>query len=365
MFVRLKSIKWFAFVALLLLPTSSAQGADHVESPALQGMGDVDINDLFLFRATDPDKSVMILTVNPFAGSISGDSFNTDASYEFQFDNDGDSVPDITYSTTFSPVAGGRQTYSVDRTDSAGTTNIANGITGTPTPTNNGGVVQAGLFDDPFLFRSPADVSAIVLELPNTDFFGVTSSVGAQAVTTLNGVRQDRAARPAIATILLSTPRKDDFNAGDPINDLEEFGAEINAEIARRSNQAIADAVTPRLLPDLLTYDASNDGGYFNGRRLDDDALGASLRLFSEGVFPENISGAGGPFRDVFPYLFRLNATLDLGDVNLDGVVNFEDIAPFIRVLMNGEFQPEADCDESEAVDFSDIAAFIAILTGN
>ena len=54
-----------------------------------------------------------------------------------------------------------------------------------------------------------------------------------------------------------------------------------------------------------------------------------------------------------------------LGDVNLDGAVSFLDIAPFISVLSSGEFQAEADCDESEVVNFLDISPFIAILTGS
>lgn len=54
-----------------------------------------------------------------------------------------------------------------------------------------------------------------------------------------------------------------------------------------------------------------------------------------------------------------------LGDVNLDGTVNFLDISPFIAVLTSGMFQAEADCDTSGAVNFLDISPFIAILTGS
>ena len=63
--------------------------------------------------------------------------------------------------------------------------------------------------------------------------------------------------------------------------------------------------------------------------------------------------------------VFRLNsidATL-VGDVNLDGEVNFFDIAPFIEFLLSGEFQAEADVDSSGGVNFADIGPFIAILS--
>ena len=52
-----------------------------------------------------------------------------------------------------------------------------------------------------------------------------------------------------------------------------------------------------------------------------------------------------------------------LGDVNLDGVVNFLDISSFIGVLSAGGFQAEADCNEDGSVNFLDISVFISILS--
>lgn len=51
-----------------------------------------------------------------------------------------------------------------------------------------------------------------------------------------------------------------------------------------------------------------------------------------------------------------------LGDVNLDGTVNFLDISPFIQRLSAGQFQAEADIDQNGAVNFLDISGFIALL---
>ena len=51
-----------------------------------------------------------------------------------------------------------------------------------------------------------------------------------------------------------------------------------------------------------------------------------------------------------------------LGDVNLDGIVNFLDIAPFISRLSTSDFQFEADIDGNGTVNFLDIAPFIGIL---
>jgi len=52
-----------------------------------------------------------------------------------------------------------------------------------------------------------------------------------------------------------------------------------------------------------------------------------------------------------------------LGDCNLDGVVNFLDIEPFISILFNNDYVAEADMDEDGDVDFSDIIPFIPILS--
>ena len=53
------------------------------------------------------------------------------------------------------------------------------------------------------------------------------------------------------------------------------------------------------------------------------------------------------------------------GDLNLDGMVTFLDINPFIGVLSANEFQAEADCNCDGLVSFLDINPFIQILAGN
>ena len=51
-----------------------------------------------------------------------------------------------------------------------------------------------------------------------------------------------------------------------------------------------------------------------------------------------------------------------LGDVSLDGVVDFFDIQPFIDVLLGDAYLTEADIDQNAVVDFFDIQPFIDIL---
>ena len=59
---------------------------------------------------------------------------------------------------------------------------------------------------------------------------------------------------------------------------------------------------------------------------------------------------------------FTADSPVLLGDVNMDGVVDFSDIPAFIAILQSGGFKAEADIDDNGVVDFADIPAFIAIL---
>ena len=55
--------------------------------------------------------------------------------------------------------------------------------------------------------------------------------------------------------------------------------------------------------------------------------------------------------------------SLLLGDANLDGKVDFSDIAPFITFLSSGGYLREVDFDNNGEIDFSDIAPFIVVLS--
>ena len=64
----------------------------------------------------------------------------------------------------------------------------------------------------------------------------------------------------------------------------------------------------------------------------------------------------------------RLNLVAEptlLGDINLDGVVNFLDIPQFVSLLTTRTFQTEADIDQSGEVNFLDISPFVELLIGS
>ena len=100
-------------------------------------------------------------------------------------------------------------------------------------------------------------------------------------------------------------------------------------------------------------------------------------RIQIEAITPGNIELAAGPNDlgianeyDLLQSVFtRVNISVGgevlLGDVSLDGMVDFQDITYFINRLASGDYQAEADCNEDTSVDFLDIPFFIDILAGN
>ena len=90
-------------------------------------------------------------------------------------------------------------------------------------------------------------------------------------------------------------------------------------------------------------------------------ALPTPAILAQDAVDITFIAGDGLSLRG-FALQFSQSSFL-LGDVNLDGVVNFLDISPFIGVLSNQGTQAEADLNQDGVVSFLDISPFIMALT--
>lgn len=73
---------------------------------------------------------------------------------------------------------------------------------------------------------------------------------------------------------------------------------------------------------------------------------------------------SGQPFS--YTYL-TTNASITFfvrGDVNVDGVVNLLDVAPFVDLLSAGTFQAEADVNQDGVVNLLDIQPFVGLLSG-
>ena len=312
-----------AFLSFAIGNISNA--SDHLDAPMVFKDGRLDVNDSYIFQSPeDPDKTIMIMTVNLAAGIMSPNTFNTAAVYELNIDNTGDAIADVTYSFRFGKPRGSNSTLqrlTVRRNGAL----IARGLTGRDVPiqTASGGRVRCDLFDDPFFFDfvgfengfsftgddffAGLNVSAIVIEVPSADLSnGKNQDVSLCARTTINGIQFDRVGRPAINTALIPKEMKNAFNSGFPANDFEDFGNIVQTSIEglNGGDTATAATLTSILLPDVLPSNLADPSGFLNGRGLTDDVIDAELNLLSNGdVTGDMVDSNDVSFKNRFPFL--------------------------------------------------------------
>jgi len=124
---------------------------------------------------------------------------------------------------------------------------------------------------------------------------------------------------------------------------------------------------------EVLTYDdkpfgldrANGSASTFLGEgRHDFQILYANTAAGDGPVLNVVLRGPDGVTRTLSDeFVYTLTESFLLGDCNLDGVVNFLDISPFIVILQAGAFLEEADVNQDGAVNFADITPFIEILS--
>ncbi len=305
--------------------------SDHLDAPFVKTDGRIDLADLYVFHPGSPQdlsKTVLVMTVDPFAGVKSPTNFNPDASYQFNIDTNGDAREDMSYRVQFDG-SGPVQDVLLRCVPAARCGNpgavLARGQTGTTIPVSGGGRLMAGVFDDPFFFDLVAfknslafcpggvghdfflgaNVAAIVLEVP-TSALGPNANIGVWSTTSLPDKGQvDRLGRPAINTVFNHTDAdKDAFNFGKPINDQRDFrGNIVDTLVALGNSSATANALADVLLPDILTVDTSMPTAFLNGRNLADDVIDAELGLISGGAITTDCVANDSTFSSSFPYL--------------------------------------------------------------
>jgi hypothetical protein len=315
----------------LFLTAGTAIAADHGDAPGVRFDARSDINDVYLFKSpTQPNQSVLIMTVSPLAGITGPTTFNPSTFYDFFVDDDGDAVQDQRLRVTFSaPNAAGVQQVTLARRVGDTATKLGEGATGQQIPLTGGGKMQAGIFDDPFFFdliafknafnfNDPGDnffrglnTLAIVVQLPTNSLIGNVddTTFGIWARTFRDGAQVDRMGRPAINTALIPGARKDEFNQSNPDGDRAAFKAAVKKilrETFGRSNPQ-AEGIATALLPDILTYDASNGEGFLNGRKLTDDVIDAELGILTGGGITTDNVDSDNEFQETFPYLGAKN----------------------------------------------------------
>ena len=327
-------------LSLGLVPAINA--ADHLDGPGVANNGAADITDLYAFSTPNGRSTVFILNVNPGAGVLaqSGTTFGSGVKYQIKIDTNGDNKPDVTYLYRFgAPNSMGVQSMKVWRNGHL----VSSGWTGQNNAVRGGGKTTAGLYDDPFFFDLDAfkeevlgasggrtfcdsnktdffkglNVSSMILRVPNRMIGGNHHNVGIWATTSLKKsgqwVQVDQMGRPAINTV---------FNNVDSTHktDREAFNRTVPAEQPQLFGQHVKDVLTALgaadpaglagvLLPDVLTYQTSNAGGFLNGRKLSDDVIDAELNLVTNGAITSDCIGNDSAVSDTaWPYLAPANS---------------------------------------------------------
>jgi hypothetical protein len=326
----------------------------HFDSPTAIADGRLNLCDVYAFGG-GPGSTVLVMSVNPDAGSSSPITFRPDAVYQFALDPDGGVQPRVGLRIRFAePDAHGRQRLQVlhaspsDLWDAGAGDQIGTGITGSESavtfPGLSAGKVWAGLTADPFWADGAAlfaflqaahdgrftpevfaegsnifqgrNVTAIVLEIPDTLLGTGRSSVW--ATITLYGhapARQvSRMGQPMLRPLFFNVPGPDtdQLNAGDPGDDEQRYADRITVTATRLASiaghqapQVHARHVARAFLPDVLGYTPGEPARFWpgdgNGRSLTDDAFGSAITFATGHPIADSVS-PGAPVSK-FPYL--------------------------------------------------------------
>ncbi|MFQ5919438.1 MAG: DUF4331 family protein [Thermoplasmata archaeon] len=299
--------------------------ADHTDPPAVAGLRDRDITDIYAFhppgwgrrRRQRRSKMVLVLAVNPLSPAGTRQFFSDDTEYQILVDTDGDADEDIEIEFEFEEPEGRNQEFEFEiegddwEIEGEGRTNRV--------VREDGIQVFAGLRDDPFFFDlgvlsgtptgkdtfAGSNVSAIVLEVPTKRLTPDGPAIGVWGA--VEGSDQiDRMGRPAISTVLISSGLKNAFNEADPEDDVDDFTADMVNTLTTSFGRSAADAaaIAGILLPDILTVDTSQRTAFLNGRNLDDDVIDTALQVVTGNpAATDGIDANDVRFRRRFPYL--------------------------------------------------------------
>jgi hypothetical protein len=341
--------------------------ADHRDAPTVIIDPAADINDVYAFVNPNTQNVVLAMTVNPFQAPGNPQYFSPEVLYQFKIDNDGDFKEDLVIQATFDNATADQKFTIVGpaKPKKQGTINelikVKSGATDVVTGSANATIVTgsnmkvfAGLIDDPFFFdlvyverlvgilpggpvtRAPGidyfagfNVSVIAIEIPasmlkgakgnSIHVWGTTSRSSATKRSEKSAdkdapsfVQIERMGLPAINTVLIrsgDTPTakgalKDSFNRGEPSTDVKDFKAEVTKQALLLNNDAAyTDTIVGVLLPDVLTLDVTNTGGFLNGRRPQDDVIDAELNVLTHGaVTSDGVNANDKPFLTDFPF---------------------------------------------------------------
>ncbi|HEX9763131.1 MAG TPA: DUF4331 family protein, partial [Acidimicrobiia bacterium] len=128
-------------VAALAIPMTILMAADHLDSPAVSGRPDVDINDVYAFVGSNPNNTVLIMTLSPVASATTRFGAKQNTRYVFRVDQDGDAIEELAYAVEFINQDNGAQRVHVRQVQGNGATSrtpvgrlVGNGLAGATIP---------------------------------------------------------------------------------------------------------------------------------------------------------------------------------------------------------------------------------------
>ena len=204
------------------------------------------------------------------------------------------------------------------------------------------------------------------------DVYGVLGTGASDANVangTTNGLGYDTSELEFVTALI--HPRVSPEGLANFGNGIEPFNI-TNRIAVRNAQMAVSNEASNRSFFETVHLDPNDQTTDNNGNAandfIDDDGIfvpGAS-GLQSDGTHFNGVANEQIGLR--FAAAIGLNPDfvvpeVPLGDVNQDGVLNFLDIAPFIKLLSEGGFSAEADINSDGVVSFLDIAPFIVLLS--
>ena len=351
-----------ASLALILGSAAFRVGAaDHLDAPTVKTDGRIDVNDVYVFEGQNAGNTVLAMTIDPAAGILSPTSFRPGALYEFKVSTNGDAIPDVAYRIKFGGLNGsGTQALTVHRADGsadpasgAGGKSIGHGSSYQTVPLSGGGMIWAGLRDDPFFFdldafkhfkatlltgsladlpglvdctrTAPAPTDffrgfngmAIVLELPDSAFKPGTAHPTIKVWSTVSIVENgslhqvERMGLPGINTIFNHTDAtKEAYNRARPQNDVANYTDDVAGVVSLVTTLAGTDAagypaaIAAALLPDVITYNTATAANFanLNGRALTNDVIDVALTVVANTALSDCVAN-DSTFSASFPYL--------------------------------------------------------------
>jgi hypothetical protein len=311
--------------------------SNHYSAANLKFPGDdarLDFTDLYLFQApSDPGKTVLIIDVNPFTAGVSAmqpfvtrSDFHPRGVYRINVDTDGDALADAAFTFTFSERQNGAQTGTARHATGAparqpepvGEVLIQDtpvGFDATARPVQAGPVrLFVGVRSDPFFADAEGsfhgfqwtgkdafanrNILTIAMEVPS-DMLSADPVIGVWVTVSERRdgklVQVDRGGHPTINPFLNPNDAKDDFNTGQPADDVANYlqpWSKLLEDNGYPPEEARAAALI--VLPDILVFNRAQPAAYPNGRALTDDVFSARFawlthgRVTSQGLKPHD-----------------------------------------------------------------------------